>query len=139
MLLRSMMRCIPAMVAGVLCAASVMDASAQCMRLVRDAQRMPDMDGPGVFGPLAGVLTLDCLKFEGTKQDKRGMVAMLVDERGKPYEVHVGDEVGENGGRVMEVTEKRITVSQLVLGKDGEWVETTRYVFRAPEKQKVKK
>jgi Tfp pilus assembly protein PilP len=122
-------------VAAVLSVAfSVGDTSAardsDCMRLVPQEQAVhPDIDGPGSFGPLQGTLTLGCLRVLSIRGAGKDRIATVVDERSHTYEVRAGAWIGENGGRISEITDRRITVVQVVLGADGKFIETNRYLF----------
>jgi hypothetical protein len=102
-----------------------------CMRLVpKDPTKGPDVDGPGSFGKLHDTLTLDCLRFVETMKAKGSLLAVLVDEKGRKYQVGPGDWIGENSGKITELTEQRITITQVVMGPKGEYIEVLRYVFR---------
>jgi Tfp pilus assembly protein PilP len=102
-----------------------------CMRLVpRDPAKRPDMDGPASFGPLQDTLTLDCLRFVAVAKEKGSLLAVLVDEKGREYRVGLGHWIGENSGKITAITETRISLTQIVMGPDGEYVEVLRYLFR---------
>ena len=109
------------------------DASADCMRFVPKSPEHADTDGPGAFGPLQDTVSLDCLKFSSIVGSGQKIQANLVDETGAAYLVSVGDYVGENNGRITEITKDRITIVQLVKGADNEWVELKRFLFLANE------
>ena len=109
-------------------------ASASCMRWSKpppSAER-PDVDGPGSFGPLHETVSLDCLQYVGYAAIGDVVRAELRDENGDRYLVQQGMMVGENAGRIVEITEARITIEQLVRGTDGEFVPVLRYLFRTP-------
>ena len=109
------------------------DASAECMRFVPKDPDHPDVDGPGAFGPLQNTVSLGCLQFKSIVGSGSGIQANLVDETGAAYRVSVGDYIGENTGRITEITKDRITIVQLVKGTDNEWVELKRFLFSANE------
>jgi len=103
-------------------------AQAQCMRLV-PRPPLPEPDGPGAFGPLQDTLNLDCLRFVRTQATKAGLVAIVLDEKGRQYKVRAGTHVGENTGRVLKIEPTRITIIQLVRDSNGEFIEVYRYLF----------
>jgi hypothetical protein len=108
--------------------------SGECMRLVPEQRHPGGTDGPGAFGPLHGLLTLGCVRFIDAVRDGDLLVAVLVDERNKQYRVTPGTWIGENGGRITEITEQRITLNQIVQNAKGEWMEVPRYIFREAAK-----
>lgn len=100
------------------------------MRLVPEQRQQLGTDGSGAFGPLHGLLTLGCLRFIGTEKEGDHLAAILLDERNKRYRVTPGTWIGESGGRITEITEKRIALNQIVRDAKGEWIEVPRYIFR---------
>jgi len=77
-----------------------------------------------------GLMTLDCLKFRGIAKHGKKLIALLQDDRGKSYRVSRGEPIGENDGRLDEITPSRLTITQLVPDGDGGWVEQRRYMLR---------
>ena len=105
-------------------------ASASCMRIVPvHIKHRPDPDGAGAFSPLQDTLTLDCLVFTGVVTKGKENTALLLDEKGMTYKATLGSYVGENTGRVIEITAKRITIRQMVRDAEGGWIEVLRYKF----------
>ena len=109
------------------------DAHAECMRVVPKSPNHVDVDGPGAFGPLQDTVSLGCLQFTSVVGSGHNIQANLVDETGVAYRVSVGEYIGENTGRISEITKDRITIVQLVKGADNEWVEVKRFLFPANE------
>ena len=119
------------LVAAVLLSSVLQPAlSGECMRLVPEQRHPGGTDGPGAFGPLHGLLTLGCIRFIDAVRDGDHFVAILLDERNNQYRVTPGTWIGENGGRITEITETRITLNQIVQNAKGEWAEVPRYIFR---------
>ena len=79
---------------------------------------------------------MDCIQYEGIKKQAAGTAAIVRDEQGKVYLVHVREYLGENGGRIEEIKPNRITISQVVTGPDGNLVEINRYLFNKGAKTK---
>ena len=103
---------------------------ADCMRLVpAHSVGHPELDGPGSFGPLHETLSLDCLTFNGVMEHDGKVVAILRDEKGVSYRVKSGDYVGENAGRISQISSKRITIVQFVRNAQGDLIELKRYMF----------
>jgi Tfp pilus assembly protein PilP len=98
-------------------------------RVVPEKPQHLVLDGPGSFGPLHETLTLGCLRVLSIETLNGGPTATLVDERSKAYLVRVGDWIGEHAGRISEISDKRITVVQIVAGPTGDLVESNRYLF----------
>src|SRR5690348_1555919 len=97
----------------------IVPAWGQCMRLEEvpvDPNRPPPFDGPGSFGPLHGILSLDCLSFKRVEVRDGKRIAVLQDNHGKLFYVQEQDNVGENAGRVTEITPAWVTVTQVVKG-----------------------
>lgn len=71
--------------------------------------------------------TLDSLKMKGTMARAGGpLFALILDPTGATNRVKVGDHMGKNFGRVIEVSESSVSVMEIVPdGKDG-WVERPR-------------
>src|SRR5262245_20237668 len=115
--------------AALLLALSTAAMADECMRLVPD-KRPPGTGGPGSSGPLQDLLTLGCLRFVDVTREDDKVYATLIDERGASHRVMPGSMVGENNGRITEITEARITLIQLIRGADKEYVEAPRYLFR---------
>jgi len=99
------------------------------MRLVPEEKSQASLDGPEAFGPLHGTLTLGCLRVVSIVGMSENRIARLLDERSELHEVKVGDWVGENAGRISEITEQRLTIVQIYLGEDGKLIESNRYLF----------
>ena len=118
------------MTALALLSAGAPDASAQCMRLVPE-KHSGDLaiDGPGAFGPLHNTVSLGCLHFTDVVGAGRNTKAILLDETGAEFRVGVGDYVGENSGKVLEITKKRLTIIQVVVNADNEFTEVKRFLF----------
>jgi hypothetical protein len=104
------------------------NARGACMRLVSLPHR-PELDGPGAFSPLQDTLTLDCLVFTGTIVHGKEIVAVVQDERGAIYKVARWNYLGENTGRVVEITATRIKVLQVVRDENGNQIQVPRYLF----------
>lgn len=56
---------------------------------------------------------------------KKNRPAALLRANGLLYEVHVGNYIGQNYGRVMQVTETEISLREIVQDAAGEWIERT--------------
>ena len=96
-------------------------ASAECVRYQRPLPGAPiDPDGPGSWGELQDTVTLDCLKYVGSTMRQGKEIVLIRDERGKVYELRVGDFMGENTGRIVKIDATTIYLLQLVL-RNGEW------------------
>ncbi len=95
----------------------------------REQTRSPYYDGPGALGPLHGTLTLDCLRYAGyvTRAERR--IAILEDDRGKRWQVHVGSYVGDHFGLVEAIHTDHVLIVQVVR-ENGQWVERLRRLPR---------
>jgi Tfp pilus assembly protein PilP len=101
------------------------------MRLVQqDPNTSHSPEGPGFFSPLQDTISLDCFRFKSISGSGKNAVALLEDERGKFYRVKRGDFLGENRGRIIEITTIRISVSQRVRDANSNWIQAPRYLFR---------
>lgn len=71
--------------------------------------------------------TLDSLKMKGSMSRANGpLFALILDPTGATNRVKVGDHMGKNFGRVVEVTNSNVSVMEIVPdGQDG-WVERPR-------------
>lgn len=97
-------------------------ANAECIRWQSgvDKNISPQADGPGSWGALHETVTLDCLKYIGSIKDDRKVVLLIKDEKGVIHHLRMGDFVGENSGKIVDITETTIFVDQVVR-VNGEW------------------
>ena len=102
-------------------------ATCQCRH---NDEKLPPgtIDDRGLLGPL-GIVTLDCLKFRGIIRHGKKWIAILQDDRGKIYRAKRGEYVGENDGRLDEITSSRLTITQLVPDGQGGWIEQKHYML----------
>ncbi|HET7863960.1 MAG TPA: pilus assembly protein PilP [Burkholderiaceae bacterium] len=67
---------------------------------------------------------LDNLVMVGSMNHKTKPSALLKADR-LLYEVHVGNYIGQNYGKVMQITETEISLREIVQDAAGEWIERT--------------
>ena len=89
-----------------------------------------DTDGPGSFGPLHEAMTLGCLEYAGFADGPNGVRALLVDFWGRGHWVVIGNYVGENSGRIVDITGEHIRIVQLERFDKYRYVERYRYIYR---------
>jgi Tfp pilus assembly protein PilP len=105
-------------------------AACQCRHFDDTNEKLPPgtIDDRGLRGPLER-MTLDCLKFRGVIKRGKIWVALLQDDRGKLYRVTRGTYVGENSGRLDEITPGKVTITLLIPDGQGGWIEQKQYLF----------
>lgn len=65
---------------------------------------------------------LDTLKMVGMMQNAHGRVAVLQVEKAV-FQVKVGNYIGQNFGRITDISDKSVAVREVVQDASGEWVE----------------
>jgi len=66
---------------------------------------------------------LDSLRMVGTLQSESALWAIVVDNDGTVHRVQVGNYMGRNFGKVLEILEDRVEVREIVKDADGNWEE----------------
>ncbi len=112
-------------------------ATAECWRLEdppRAPDQPPDFDGRGAFGPLHETLTLECLTYLGRLRRGEADLALLRDEQGRLYPVHLHDYVGEDSGQVVALHDDFLVVRQFIKeAQSGQWQGQEVRLWRALE------
>jgi len=67
---------------------------------------------------------LDALAMVGSVS-RKGQTYALVRADSMLYQVHAGEYIGQNYGRILKITETEITLREIVQDAVGEWVERT--------------
>jgi type IV pilus assembly protein PilP len=80
----------------------------------------PDLDRPREF--LEG-LPLDALSMVGTLSDAQGAYGLVQDSEGLVHRVTVGDHMGQNYGRITNISESEIQLLEVVSDGLGEYYE----------------
>jgi len=66
---------------------------------------------------------LDSLRMVGTLQSKSALWAIIIDNDGTVHRVQVGNYMGRNFGKVLEIQEDRVELREIVKDADGNWEE----------------
>ena len=66
---------------------------------------------------------LDSLRMVGTLQSESELWAIVVDSTGTVHRVQVGNYMGRNFGKVLEILEDRVELREIVKDADGNWEE----------------
>jgi len=66
---------------------------------------------------------LDSLRMVGTLQSESELWAIVVDSTGTVHRVQVGNYLGRNFGKVLEILEDRVELREIVKDADGNWEE----------------
>ena len=85
----------------------------------------PRLDPNRRKGPLEA-FPLENLKMVGTLQQKREHFALIVTPDKNLYRVKSGDFMGQNFGRIVEITETSIKIKELVQDSGNDWKEEDR-------------
>jgi type IV pilus assembly protein PilP len=92
-------------------------------RLQRLTTVKPDLNRPKEF---LEQFTIDSLSMVGTVQMSGTLWALLQDPEGSVHRVKMGNYVGKNYGRIVELTENYASVIEIVSNGPDEWVERPR-------------
>lgn len=66
---------------------------------------------------------LDSLRMVGTLQSDSELWAIVVDSTGTVHRVQIGNYMGRNFGKVLDILEDRIELREIVKDADGNWEE----------------
>ncbi len=92
----------------------------------------PEADARNVAGPHPDqnrprepleAFPLDSLKMVGTIGTHRTIEALIQDPQGVIHQVHIGDYMGQNYGRVTRVTTGQVDLKEMVPNGSGGWME----------------
>jgi type IV pilus assembly protein PilP len=83
----------------------------------------PDVNRPKEF---LEQFTIDSLIMVGTVQMDGTLWALIQDPEGSVHRVRMGNYLGKNYGRIVELTENNISVVEIVSNGPDEWVERPR-------------
>lgn len=83
----------------------------------------PDLDRPK--GPTEQ-FPLDNLKMVGTLQQQKVTFALIKTPDNNLYRVKIGDFVGQNFGRITDISESELKLTEQVQDSTGEWKEEQR-------------
>ncbi len=89
-------------------------------RLQRLVKVKPDASRPKEF---LEQFSIDSLNMVGTVQMEGTLWALIQDAQGSVHRVKVGNYLGKNFGRVVELTENDLAVVEIVSNGPDEWVE----------------
>jgi type IV pilus assembly protein PilP len=84
-------------------------------------KKRPDYDRPREY---LENYSLDSLTMVGTLKKSGEMWALIVDKSGIIHKVRIGNYLGQNSGKITDITEERIAIKELVPDSEGGW--TTR-------------
>lgn len=83
----------------------------------------PDLNRPREY---LEQFTIDSLLMVGTVQMGGTLWALVQDGEGSVHRVHMGNYMGKNHGRIVELTENYVSVVEIVSNGPSEWVERPR-------------
>lgn len=89
-------------------------------RLQRLVKVKPDTSRPKEF---LEQFSIDSLNMVGTVQMDGTLWALIQDSQGSVHRVKIGNYLGKNFGRVVELTENDLSVIEIVSNGPDEWVE----------------
>lgn len=92
-------------------------------RLQRLATVKPDFNRPKEF---LEQFTIDSLFMVGTVQMQGTLWALMQDSEGSVHRVRMGNFLGKNHGRIVELTENYVSVIEIVSNAPDVWVERPR-------------
>ncbi|MGH8597094.1 MAG: pilus assembly protein PilP, partial [Gammaproteobacteria bacterium] len=76
---------------------------------------------------------LDSLRMVGTLQDSAELWGIVQDNAGTVHRVQVGNYVGRNLGKILNIQEDRIDLREVVKDADGRWEERQATLALAEE------
>lgn len=94
----------------------------------------PRLDPNRRKGPLEA-FPLENLKMVGTLQQKREHFALILTPDKNLYRVKSGDFMGQNFGRIVEISETTIKVKELVQDSGNDWKEEDRTLMLLDEQE----
>jgi Tfp pilus assembly protein PilP len=74
---------------------------------------------------------LESLTMVGTLSQKQKIFGLIRTGEGEIYQVHVGNYMGQNYGRIVSITETEIVLSELVQDGAGDWTDRTNSLLLA--------
>lgn len=81
---------------------------------------------------------LDNLKMVGTLEQNKVMYALIKTPDKTLYRVKVGNYMGQNFGKISEITESLVTLKELVQDPTGDWTEHTSTLHLQEEQEQGK-
>jgi type IV pilus assembly protein PilP len=73
--------------------------------------------------------SLDTLIMVGTLEKKGTMWALIADKNGKLYKVQKGNYLGRNSGKIVNITEKKIEIDEIVFDAEIGWKNRKAYLL----------
>ncbi len=67
---------------------------------------------------------LDALQMVGTVEQDKNLWALIVASDNTIYRVQIGDYMGQNSGKIINIEENKIELLELIPNKEGCWTET---------------
>lgn len=93
----------------------------------------PRLDPTRRKGPLEA-FPLENLKMVGTLQQKKDVFALIKAPDNNLYRVKTGDFMGQNFGRVTDISESALKLNELIQDSGNEWKEEERTLLLQDEK-----
>lgn len=92
---------------------------------------------PNRVRELLEAYSLDAFQMVGTIQYQGNFFALLREKTGKIHRASVGQYIGQNAGKIIEVSQDAIKIQEWVLDSKGNWREHTAHLYLLHANHKI--